>query len=78
MSEWSPKKKGQDYSYLLCDARLKTLLYIPRGYTFMSIILLILRGVKEEKYQDFPELSYCITMMMFFGVRIDYGLSGIL
>lgn len=66
---WSPKRKGQDYSYLLCDVRL-TLLYIPRGYTFMSIILLILKEEKEEKYQDFPELSYCITMMMFFGIRL--------
>lgn len=66
---WSPKRKGQDYSHLLCDVRL-TLLYIPRGYTFMSIILLILKEEKEEKYQDFPELSYCIAMMMFFGIRL--------
>lgn len=73
MSEWSPKQKRQDYSYLLCDARL-TLLCIPKGYAFMSIILVILNGEKEEKYRDFPELPYYIIMMIFFGIRVGYGL----
>lgn len=38
----------------------------------MSILLLIFEGEKEEKYQKCPELSYCTTMMVFFGITEDY------
>lgn len=38
----------------------------------MSILLLIFKGEKEEKYQKCPELSYCTTMMVFFGITEDY------
>lgn len=66
----SPRKRDMIIPIFLCDSKL-TLLYISGGYTFMSIILLILKGEKEEKYQ---ELSYCRTIMMFFGIPVDYGL----
>lgn len=42
----------------------------------MSIILLIFTGEREEKYQDCTELSYFITMMVLFGIRVEYVLIG--
>lgn len=58
----------QDYSYVLCDAKL-ILLYIPKGHVFMIMIVLVFKGEREEKYQDCTELSYCTTMIWYFFFR---------
>ena len=67
----SKKRRDKIILIFFCDARL-VLPCISRGNTLMGIILLIFKGEREKKCQDCLELSYCTTMMVLLGIRVNY------